>query len=214
MVLELDLTCIKIKWCTKFQLNISKHVGEKCGKLWRTDGRRPGRTDGHHHTLIRPVWRRAYKNVYGLGQAKIGWQRVKNCMHVWKTRNLSFEGKTLIIKSLIYSVIGYEIEIRGIPDIYMKEINTLVWNFLWDNKTNRIERNVCCLEKEEGGLGMVNLEMIINTKQINTIYQIIHSSEETWNAIGKYWLTKYDTNFDQSFFMCYCTNYQIWRDWI
>ena len=27
----------------------------------RTDGRRPGRTDGHHHTIIRPVWRRAYK---------------------------------------------------------------------------------------------------------------------------------------------------------
>ena len=49
---------------------MSKHVGEKCGKLWRTDGRtdgrRPGqtdgRTDGHHHTIIRPVWRRAYKN--------------------------------------------------------------------------------------------------------------------------------------------------------
>ena len=42
--------------------------------------------------------------------------KIKNCMHVWKTRNLSFEGKTLIIKSLIHSVIGYEIEIRGIPD--------------------------------------------------------------------------------------------------
>ena len=111
--------------------------------------------------------------------------KIKNCMHVWKTRNLSFEGKTLIIKSLIYSVIGYEIEIRGIPDIYMKEINTLVWNFLRDNKTNRIERNVCCLEEEEGGLGLVNLEMIINTKQINTIYKIIHSSEETWNSIEK-----------------------------
>ena len=78
--------------------------------------------------------------------------------------------------------------------------------FLWDNKTNRIERNVCCLEKEEGGLGMVNLEMIINTKQINTIYKIIHSSEETWNSIGKYWLTKYDVNFNESFFMCYCSN--------
>ena len=31
--------CIKIKSYTKFQLNMSKHVGEKCGKLWRMDGR-------------------------------------------------------------------------------------------------------------------------------------------------------------------------------
>ena len=40
----------------------------------RTDGRRVGRTesrtetrtDGHHHTIIRPVWRRAYKNNLSL----------------------------------------------------------------------------------------------------------------------------------------------------
>ena len=54
MAFELDLTCIKIKCYTKFQINMSKHVGEKCGKLWRTDGRRPGRTDGHHHTIYVP----------------------------------------------------------------------------------------------------------------------------------------------------------------
>ena len=76
MAFELDLTCIKIKWYTKFQINMTKHVGEKCGKLWRTDGRTDGwtdgwtdgdpdgRTDGHHHTIIRPVWRRAYKNCW------------------------------------------------------------------------------------------------------------------------------------------------------
>ena len=28
----------------------------------RTDGDPDGRTNGHHHTKIRPVWRRAYKN--------------------------------------------------------------------------------------------------------------------------------------------------------
>ena len=39
---------------------MSKHVGEKCGKRadgdrGRTDGRTETRTDGHHHTIIRPV---------------------------------------------------------------------------------------------------------------------------------------------------------------
>ena len=41
---------------------MSKHVGEKCGKLAdgdRTDGEWDGRMDGdpdgHHHTIIRPV---------------------------------------------------------------------------------------------------------------------------------------------------------------
>ena len=35
---------------------MSKHVGEKCGKLWLMDGDPDGRTDKHHHTIIRPVW--------------------------------------------------------------------------------------------------------------------------------------------------------------
>ena len=117
--LELDLWYSKTKSYAKFQLDMSKHEREKCGKLhityilsskggitpskidakWRhsnlicstlkqndvqnfssicqsmyeksvenrrtetrTDGRRVGRTDGdpdgHHHTIIRPVWRR------------------------------------------------------------------------------------------------------------------------------------------------------------
>ena len=33
MTLKLDLQYIKTKSCAKFQLNISKNVGEKCGKL-------------------------------------------------------------------------------------------------------------------------------------------------------------------------------------
>ena len=80
MAFELALTCIIIKWYTKFQLNISKHVGEKCGKLWRTDGRTDGRTetrtdgrtDGHHHTIIRSIWRRAYKNLVRWNRCQSG----------------------------------------------------------------------------------------------------------------------------------------------
>ena len=51
---------------------MSKNVGEKCGKLWltktRTDTLTDERTDGHHHTIIGPVWRPAYKNLKKLDQ--------------------------------------------------------------------------------------------------------------------------------------------------
>ena len=95
MAFELYLTCIKIKWYTKFQINMSKHVGEKCGKLWRTDGRTDGwmdgdpdgrtdgRTDGHHHTIIRPVWRRAYKNYCMM------WKVLSQGIHMWNMKVLS-----------------------------------------------------------------------------------------------------------------------------
>ena len=65
-----NLICRTIKQShVQFQLNMSKHVWEKYGKLWWTDGWRPGRMDRHHHTIIRPVWRRAYKKCH----IWIGW---------------------------------------------------------------------------------------------------------------------------------------------
>jgi hypothetical protein len=29
---------------------------------------------------------------------------------------------------------GFETEMRGIPEKYKKEVNDLIWKFLWDNK--------------------------------------------------------------------------------
>jgi hypothetical protein len=42
----------------------------------------------------------------------------------------------------------FDTEMRGIPEKYKKEVNDLIWKFLWDNKPNQIERNVCCLISE------------------------------------------------------------------
>jgi hypothetical protein len=32
---------------------------------------------------------------------------------------------------------------RGIPVKFEKEINSIIWDFIWDGKTNQISRNVC-----------------------------------------------------------------------
>ena len=44
------------------------------------------------------------------------------------------------------SLIGYEIEMRGIPENYLEIINNLIWGFIWNNKVNQVDRNVCCMD--------------------------------------------------------------------
>jgi hypothetical protein len=44
--------------------------------------------------------------------------KMKNCVHVWKSRNLTYTGKTLIVENLLISLCGYENEIRGTPEKY------------------------------------------------------------------------------------------------
>ena len=43
---------------------------------------------------------------------------------------------------------------RGrVPEKYKKEVNDLIWKFIWHYKPNQIEINVCCLNINEGGWG-------------------------------------------------------------
>jgi hypothetical protein len=135
------------------------------------------------------------------------------------------------------------IEIRGIPEKYVKEITTLVWGFIWGGGINQIEyliilyiitmmnaksfniilfpsyfcklgsvifsrsnihtfclgginqidRKVCCLGVENGGMGMINIQEFIDSKRIKLLYRILHEPLESWNAIGKYWLRKFSS---------------------
>ena len=49
-------------------------------------------------------------------------EKIKNCVHVWKSRNLTYFRKLLIIKTLILALSSYEIEIRGKPEKFKKEL--------------------------------------------------------------------------------------------
>ena len=50
MKLKLDMSCHLLNVYTKFQIDISKHVEKKSGKLGRTDGRTDRRTDIKSHS--------------------------------------------------------------------------------------------------------------------------------------------------------------------
>jgi hypothetical protein len=122
-----------------------------------------------------------YFNGYNIDTDNI-WKKIlnkmKSCTRVWKTRNLTFKGKTLIVKKFLLAQMGFETEMREIPEKYKKELNDLIWKFLWDNK--------CCLNINEGGMGMINIDNFVKSNQIKFIYKIINSEMDSWNAIGKH----------------------------
>jgi hypothetical protein len=51
-------------------------------------------------------------------------------------------------------------------------------------------------------VGMINIDNFVKSKQIKFIYKIINSEMDSWNAIGKHWLQKYDKKFGVDFFLC------------
>ena len=131
--------------------------------------------------------------------------KIKSCIQIWKSRDLSYIGKVLIIKTLLASQMGYLAEIKPVPNNVIKLIESLIWNFLWNSKQPLVNRKTMYLNLDEGGVKML-LREFVESKQIHFIYKIIQSEYENWNTIGKHWLKSLDKEYNTDYFICKCTS--------
>ena len=56
---------------------------------------------------------------------------------------------------------------------------------------------------------MINLFSFVKSKQIKVLFKIMHSGNETWSALGKYQLKKFDKDTEEDFFLCKCSNISV-----
>lgn len=80
-------------------------------------------------------------------------------------------------------------------------MNNISWSFIWDGKKKLVKRKVLFLPKEKVCIGMINLRDFIKSKQVKSMYSIVISKAQIWNAIGKYWLKSLDEKYDTGFFL-------------
>ena len=79
-------------------------------------------------------------------------EKVKAMLSCWKFRRLSLLGKITVIKSLAVSQLVYILAPLQTDHKAIKEINVLFYKFLWDEKGDKIKRNVMINDFSEGGL--------------------------------------------------------------
>ena len=102
-------------------------------------------------------------------------KKMKNCIQIRNSRDLTLKGKLLIIKTFLVSQINYELEMKPIPKNIVKDIDKLLWNFLWNGKQPLVNKQTMCLDAEKGGMNMINLRTFIEAKQIKLIHKIVNS---------------------------------------
>jgi hypothetical protein len=79
-------------------------------------------------------------------------QKIKDIVHSWSKRSLTLFGKVTIIKSLIIPQITYLLSILPNPEIsYFKEIDKVIFSFLWDNKPPKLSRTMVLRKIAFGG---------------------------------------------------------------
>ena len=122
-------------------------------------------------------------------------------LNIWRLRNLSFEGKSLIIRSLGVSQITNALENLSMSEEHIKRVNKILFNFLWSGKNVKMKKEICFLPRDLGGLNIVNIETLIKVKRIQWVIRCLkETTGQPWAKLIENYLRCLDNDFNIDFF--------------
>ena len=86
-------------------------------------------------------------------------EKTRNVLNNWKPRGLSLIGKVEVVNTLIASLFVYKsLVLPCIPKTYIKQIESIIQEFIWDGGKSKIAMDKLKGLKTDGGLGLVDIE--------------------------------------------------------
>ena len=97
-------------------------------------------------------------------------ERAKNILSSWSAGRLTLLGKITIIKALAVFQIVHVLTSLPTHQGALKEINTLLYDFLWESKGDKIKRTQMINDYDKGGLKIIDIQSfnkLPNKKWVN-----------------------------------------------
>ena len=123
-------------------------------------------------------------------------QKLCSILNIWSQRDLTPIGKITIIKSLALSQLTYMFSILPCPpNDFIKKLENVLFKFIWNNKPDKIKRQVLYGTKENGGLKMTNIGHFIDALKIAWVKRYMHDENKgKWKTLFKNELSKFGEN--------------------
>ena len=123
------------------------------------------------------------------------WQKclenIARTLSRWSRRNLSTQGRILIIKSLALSKIQYlAFSTHMVIKSVLKPLEAIISSFFWKGKRGKIALNTLELPYERGGLEALSVAKYSTSLRIRALFRAFHPdvSEQPWAKILKFTL--------------------------
>ncbi|XDV39802.1 hypothetical protein PO909_008989 [Leuciscus waleckii] len=107
-------------------------------------------------------------------------EKSRKILNNWLQRDLTLFGRSLLTKTELISRLIYPayLSIKN-----LKEINTLIFNFIWKNKHHYIKKSVVMNNYESGGLNFLDFNTLNNTFKMNWAKHFLKNPVSIWNFI-------------------------------
>ena len=118
--------------------------------------------------------------------------KIKSIINGWEKRNLGLLGKVCVIKTFILSQFIYLMQCICIPDKVLREINTLMYRFLWRKQNcnkkafEKVKRVVVNSSYEKGGLEMIDVKSVQTSFLCQWLTKLSASDiSEKWTCVPR-----------------------------
>lgn len=119
--------------------------------------------------------------------------RANRVVASWNRTKMSYDGKQVLINSVMLSIPKYFLSFSVVPDSIIDNISKKARNFLWSNCGNRkgihsIPWDYITQDKSDGGLGIHNLRNVKTALMAKNVFYLLNGDEKYWVGI---WALKY-----------------------
>ena len=115
-------------------------------------------------------------------------------LHWWKARNLSLTGKILIIKALALSKFSLLASLMCVPKDIISKVNSAIYHFIWNGKTDKVKRILLEQDFENGGLRMLDFGTMIKGAKIKWITRYLSGERADWKLTFEIFCGKENLN--------------------
>ena len=118
--------------------------------------------------------------------------KIEKILRSWSGRKLTLLGKIAVLKSLAVSQIVYVLSSLVTPRHVVNEVNSLLYQFLWDGKNDQIKRTEMINNYNNGGLRMIDFQSFNQALKMKWVKGYLEDDNQgKWKLFFDYHLEKY-----------------------
>ena len=122
-------------------------------------------------------------------------ETISKTIENWQFRRLMLLGKIVVIKSLLASQLVYIMSPLPTPSEHLKDINNLLYQFLWDGKRDKIKCVEMINDYATDRLKMLDIHIFNCALKAKWIQKYLDSSNKgKWKLFLDFFLAKYNVN--------------------
>ncbi|GAU36844.1 hypothetical protein TSUD_213680 [Trifolium subterraneum] len=111
--------------------------------------------------------------------------KIQNRLSGWKQQCLSFAGRLTLSKSVLSSIPYYHMQYAKLPKTLCDDMEKIQRGFLWGDKEEQrkphlIGWDICCLSKNDGGLGIKSPHLMNEAFLMKILWNLINKPDDLW----------------------------------